>query len=338
MAKKKVKKRAAKKKAKQPAKPKGPTSVLDIIDEKYGRGALRPMGFGSGYTTISTGSIGIDRATGIGGLPRGRIVELYGVESSGKTTLCLHVVADAQRQGLRAAYVDVENALDPVYAAAIGVNVDQLLVSQPEYGEQALGIVDELTRSGEFGVVVVDSVAALTPKIELNGDMEDTQVALQARMMSKAMRKMCRNAARTNTLVVFINQVRSTIGNFRGPTRTTTGGSALRFYASLRLEIGRRSVVKQGEEIVGVRSNAKVAKNKCAKPFQEAEFEITFGTGIDLAAEVLDMAFGARLIDRSGTHYSFKGQQIGHGRTKAVEWLRAHPSVMASLAKKVSGG
>jgi len=313
------------------------TSALDAIQAKYGGEAARRLGSASDFKhdVISTGSMGLDDAIGVGGLPRGRIVEVYGPESSGKTTLCLHVIAEAQRLGLPAAFVDAEHALDPVYAEAIGVNTDDLLISQPDYGEMALGVVDMVVRTGGFGVVVVDSVAALTPKAELDGEIEDQSMALQARMMSKVMRRLTAATSKNGTLVLFINQTRSKVGKFFGSPTTTSGGNALKFYSSVRLEVRRISAVKSGEQTVAMKTKVKVVKNKVARPFQEAEFDIAFGVGIDQAAEVIDAAVIAGVMDKKGSFYAYKGENVAQGRANAITYLREHPKIMEAIRRKV---
>ena len=280
---------------------------------------------------VSTGSLGLDLALGIGGLPRGRVVEIYGPESSGKTTLTLQVVASVQRLGGTAAFVDAEHALDPSYAEKLGVNVDDLLVSQPDTGEQALEIVDMLVRSNAVDVVVIDSVAALTPKAEIEGDMGDTHVGLQARLMSQALRKLTGNIKRSNCLVIFINQIRLKIGVMFGSPETTTGGNALKFYASVRLDIRRIGSVKRGDEVVGNETRVKVVKNKMAPPFRQAEFEIMFGEGTSREGEIIELGVNCGLIDKSGAWYSYKGDRIGQGKENVRQYLREHKAMAQEI-------
>jgi recombination protein RecA len=280
---------------------------------------------------VSTGSLSLDIALGIGGLPKGRVVEIYGPESSGKTTLTLHVVAEMQKAGGTAAFVDAEHALDPVYAEKLGVNVDELLVSQPDTGEQALEITDMLVRSGAVDVVVVDSVAALTPKAEIEGDMGDSHVGLQARLMSQALRKLTGNIKRSNTLVIFINQIRMKIGVMFGSPETTTGGNALKFYSSVRLDIRRTGAIKQGDEVVGNDTKVKVVKNKVAPPFKMAFFEILYGEGISREGELIELGVENKLIDKAGAWYSYKGDRIGQGKEKVRQFLKDNPDIAADI-------
>jgi recombination protein RecA len=305
--------------------------AIETIVQRFGKGALMTLGGETGeaptYDAISTGSLNLDRALGIGGVPRGRIIEIYGPESSGKTTLTLHLVAEAQRRGMVCAFIDAEHALDIRYAAALGVELEDVLVSQPDCGEQALEIVDTLARTGAVGVIVVDSVAALIPRAELDGDMGDAHLGLQARLMSQAMRKIAGVAHQTNTTIIFINQLRHKIGVTFGSPETTTGGNALKYFASVRLDIRRIQTVKEGEEAVASRTRVKVAKNKCAPPFQSAEFEIAFGRGIDRDSEVLDWALEAGVVQKSGSWFSRGDERLGQGRGAALEWLRVHPEV-----------
>lgn len=300
--------------------------TITTICERFGKGALMALGGDAGelprFDAVPTGSLGLDEALGIGGLPLGRIVEIYGPESSGKTTLTLHLIAEAQRRGLVCAFIDAEHALDVQYAKALGVELDELLISQPDHGEQALDIVDSLARTGAVGLIVIDSVAALIPKAELEGDMGDHHVGLHARLMSQAMRKLSGVAAQTNTLMVFINQLRHKIGVTFGSPEVTTGGNALKYYASVRLDIRRIATLKDGEKPIGSRTRVKVVKNKCAPPFARAEFEIGFGQGIDRAAEILDRALELELIEKSGSWFSCGEQRIGQGRNAALAWLR----------------
>ena len=309
--------------------------TMDTIVTRFGKGAIMMLGGEAGdepaMESISTGSLNLDRALGIGGIPRGRITEIYGPESSGKTTLTLHVIAEAQRQGLVCAFVDAEHALDVHYARNLGVQVEKLLISQPDFGEQALDIVDVLARSGSIGLIVVDSVAALTPRAELDGDMGDQHVGLQARLMSQAMRKVTGITKTTNTAVVFINQLRHKIGVMFGSPETTTGGNALKYYASCRLDIRRIATIKENERAVASRTRVKVVKNKCAPPFAQAEFEIAFGRGIDREAEILDDALARGTIVKAGSWFSHQDTRIGQGRAAALEWLRTNPEARQNL-------
>jgi recombination protein RecA len=309
-------------------------AALGQIERQFGKGAVMRMGDASAVRdvdVISTGSLALDIALGIGGLPKGRVVEIFGPESSGKTTLTLQVIAECQRGGGTAAFVDAEHALDPGYAQKLGVNVDDLLVSQPDTGEQALEIADMLVRSGAVDVVVIDSVAALTPKAEIEGEMGDTHVGLQARLMSQALRKLTANIKRSNTLVIFINQIRMKIGVMFGNPETTTGGNALKFYASVRLDIRRTGAIKKGDEVVGNETRVKVVKNKMAPPFREANFEILYGEGISRLGEVIDMGVTAGLIDKSGAWYSCKGERIGQGKDNAKNFLRENPQMAGEI-------
>ena len=299
-------------------------AAIAQIERQCGKGSIMRMSSSDAVQVvpvISTGSLGIDMALGIGGLPRGRVVEIFGPESSGKTTLALHVVAESQKLGGIAAFVDAEHAMDPTYARQLGVDVDQLLISQPDTGEQALEIVDMLVRSGAVDLVIVDSVAALTPKAEIEGDMGDSHVGLQARLMSQALRKLTGSISRSNAIVLFINQIRMKIGVMFGNPETTTGGNALKFYASIRLDIRRIGAVKDKEEIVGNRTKVKIVKNKMAPPFRSAEFDIDYGSGISLAGEVLDMAVEEQLVEKSGAWYAKDGERIGQGRENAKKFL-----------------
>ena len=299
-------------------------AALAQIEKQFGKGSIMKMGEGlatDDLQTVSTGSLGLDIALGIGGLPRGRVVEIYGPESSGKTTLCLHVVAEIQKAGGVAAYIDAENALDPSYAGKLGVNVADLLISQPDTGEQGLEIADMLVRSGGVDLIVIDSVAALVPRAEIEGEMGDQLPGLQARLMSQALRKLTASIKRTNTLVIFINQIRMKIGVMFGNPETTTGGNALKFYASVRLDVRRVGQIKVGEEAVGVRTKTKVIKNKVAPPFREAEFDMRWGSGIDQAGELLDQGLSLGVVEKSGSYLSFDGEHLGHGREKARDAL-----------------
>ncbi len=318
------------------------TRALDLavsqIEKQFGKGAIMKLGeeaIVQDIPVISTGSLTLDLALGIGGLPRGRIVEIYGPESSGKTTLALQVVAQAQKIGGPCAYIDAEHALDVGYAQKLGVKVDELLVSQPDNGEQALEITDTLVRSSAVDVIVIDSVAALTPRAEIEGEMGEPQMGLQARLMSQALRKLVGAISRSRTLVIFINQVRMKIGVMFGNPETTTGGNALKFYASVRLDIRRTGAVKQGEEIVGNRTKVKVVKNKVAPPFKEAEFDVLYGSGVSKEGELVDIGSENGIIDKSGAWYSFSGDRIGQGRENAKEYLREHPEIAHAVEGKI---
>ena len=309
-------------------------SALSQIERQFGKGAVMRMGDASAVRdvgSISTGSLGLDVALGVGGLPRGRVVEIYGPESSGKTTLTLEVVAQAQRQGGTAAFIDAEHALDPQYAEKIGVDVDELLVSQPDTGEQALEIADMIVRSGAVDVVVIDSVAALTPRAELEGEMGDSHVGLHARLMSQALRKLTANIKRSNTLVIFINQIRMKIGVMFGSPETTTGGNALKFYASMRLDIRRIGSIKKADEVIGNETRVKVVKNKLAPPFKKVEFDILYGEGISRHGELIDLGVKHGLVDKAGAWYSYRGDRIGQGRDNVRKFLKEHEDVAASL-------
>ena len=312
-------------------------SALDQIERQFGKGSMMRLGDRQHVSVpaISTGSLGLDVALGVGGLPRGRIVEIYGPEASGKTTLTLEVVAQAQRAGGTCAFIDAEHALDPAYANAIGVNTDDLLISQPDTGEQALEICDMIVRSGAVDVVVIDSVAALTPKAEIEGEMGDAHVGLQARLMSQALRKMTANIKNSNTLVVFINQIRMKIGVMYGSPETTTGGNALKFYASVRLDIRRMSMIKQGDEILGNETRVKVVKNKVAPPFRQAEFQILYGKGIFRVGEVIDLGVREGIVERSGAWFSYKQDKIGQGKMNAANYLLEQPELLAELESAV---
>lgn len=308
-------------------------AAISQIERQYGKGSImrmsdRPV---QDVPVVSTGSIGVDIALGIGGLPKGRIIEVYGPESSGKTTLALHVAAETQRQGGTAAFIDAEHALDPVYARKLGVDIDQLLISQPDTGEQALEIVDMLVRSGAVDLVVIDSVAALTPKAELEGDMGDSHMGLQARLMSQALRKLTGTISRSNAMVLFINQIRQKIGVMFGNPETTTGGNALKFYASVRLDIRRIGAVKDKEDVIGNRCKVKVVKNKMAPPFRVVELDIIYGEGISLVGEVLDMAVSEKMVEKSGAWYSHKGERIGQGRENVKRYFLDNPKALQEL-------
>ncbi|PCI07007.1 MAG: recombinase RecA [Gammaproteobacteria bacterium] len=311
-------------------------AALSQIERQFGKGSVMRMGDNGAIPnieTVSTGSINLDIALGIGGLPKGRVVEIYGPESSGKTTLTLHVIAEMQKTGGTAAFIDAEHALDPLYAAKLGVNIDDLLVSQPDTGEQALEITDMLVRSGAVDIVVIDSVAALTPKAEIEGEMGDSHMGLQARLMSQALRKLTGNIKRSNTLVVFINQIRMKIGVMFGSPETTTGGNALKFYASVRLDIRRIGAIKKGDEIVGNETKVKVVKNKVAPPFKLAFFEILYGEGISREGELIDLGVEHNLIEKAGAWYSYNGDKIGQGKEKVRVFLKENPDIAATIEK-----
>jgi recombination protein RecA len=313
-------------------------AALTQIERQFGKGSVMRLGDGSvarDIEVVSTGSLTLDIALGIGGLPRGRIVEIYGPESSGKTTLTLQVIAACQRQGGTAAFIDAEHALDPAYAKRLGVNVEELLVSQPDTGEQALEIADMLVRSSAVDVVIIDSVAALTPKAEIEGEMGDSHMGLQARLMSQALRKLTANIKRSNTLVVFINQIRMKIGVMFGNPETTTGGNALKFYASIRLDIRRVGSVKNGDEIVGSETRVKVVKNKVAPPFKQAEFDILYNEGISREGEIIELGVLHNLVDKAGAWFSYKGQRIGQGKDNVRIFLREHPEMAQEIEAKI---
>ncbi|HWT29363.1 MAG TPA: recombinase RecA [Methylophilaceae bacterium] len=319
-------------------KSKALAAALSQIEKQFGKGSIMRMGdtdVAGDIQAVSTGSLGLDIALGIGGLPRGRIVEIYGPESSGKTTLTLSVIAQMQKLGGVAAFIDAEHALDPQYAQKLGVNVSELLISQPDTGEQALEIADMLVRSGSVDIVVVDSVAALTPKAEIEGEMGDSHMGLQARLMSQALRKLTANIKRTNTLVIFINQIRMKIGVMFGNPETTTGGNALKFYASVRLDIRRTGAIKKGDEVIGSETRVKVVKNKVAPPFKQAEFDILYGEGISREGEILEMGSNLKLVEKAGAWYSYKGEKIGQGKDNAREYLKEHPEVADEIDAKI---
>jgi recombination protein RecA len=314
------------------------SAALGQIEKQFGKGSVMRLGDAIATRDIDvvpTGSLGLDIALGIGGLPRGRVVEIYGPESSGKTTLTLQVVAEIQKQGGTAAFVDAEHALDPIYAGKVGVNVDDLLISQPDTGEQALEITDMLVRSGAVDAIVIDSVAALTPKAEIEGEMGDSHVGLQARLMSQALRKLTGNIKRSNCLVIFINQIRMKIGVMFGNPETTTGGNALKFYASVRLDIRRIGAIKKGEEVIGSETRVKVVKNKVAPPFRTAEFEILYGEGISREGEIVDLGVKQNIIEKSGAWYSFKGDRIGQGKENARDFLIKNPDIATGIEKDI---
>jgi recombination protein RecA len=311
--------------------------ALSQIDKQFGAGAVMKMG-DKGVVpidSISTGALALDLALGIGGLPRGRVVEIFGPESSGKSTLATHVVAEAQRNGGICAYIDAEHAMDPIYAAAIGVDVDELLISQPDTGEQALEIADMLVRSGAIDVVVIDSVAALTPRAEIEGEMGDTHVGLQARLMSQALRKLTGNLSKTNTVCVFINQLREKIGVMFGSPETTPGGRALKFYSSVRLDIRRIESIKDGVEVVGNRTRVKVVKNKVAAPFRQCEFDIMYGKGISREGSLLDVGVELGIVKKSGAWFTYEGEQLGQGRENAKQFLHDNPEIMVEISERV---
>ena len=319
-------------------KSKALAAALSQIEKQFGKGSIMRMGdhdVAGDIQAVSTGSLGLDLALGIGGLPRGRVVEIYGPESSGKTTLTLQVIAEMQKLGGVAAFIDAEHALDPQYAAKLGVNVPDLLISQPDTGEQALEIADMLVRSGSVDVVVVDSVAALTPKAEIEGEMGDSHMGLQARLMSQALRKLTANIKRTNTLVIFINQIRMKIGVMFGNPETTTGGNALKFYASVRMDIRRTGSIKKGDEVIGSETRVKVVKNKVAPPFRQAEFDILYGEGISREGEIIEIGVNMKLVEKSGAWYAYKGDKIGQGKDNAREYLKEHPEVAQEIEAKI---
>jgi recombination protein RecA len=319
-------------------KSKALSAALAQIEKQFGKGSIMKMGeaqIANDLSVVSTGSLGLDIALGVGGLPRGRVVEIYGPESSGKTTLCLQVVAQVQKAGGVAAYIDAENALDPVYAGKLGVTVGDLLISQPDTGEQALEIADMLVRSGGVDIIVIDSVAALVPKAEIEGEMGDQLPGLQARLMSQALRKLAGNIKRAGTLVIFINQIRMKIGVMFGNPETTTGGNALKFYASVRLDIRRIGAIKKGEEVVGNETRVKVVKNKVAPPFREALFDILYGEGISREGEIIELGVLHKIVEKSGAWYAYKGEKIGQGKDNAREFLREHPEIAAEIEAKV---
>jgi recombination protein RecA len=323
--------------SRDPNKDRALAAALAQIERQFGKGSMMRLGDREqvNVPAISTGSLGLDVALGVGGLPRGRVVEIYGPESSGKTTLTLQVIAEAQRAGGTCAFIDAEHALDPVYAQSLGVNTDDLLVSQPDTGEQALEICDMVVRSGAVDVVVIDSVAALTPKAEIEGEMGDTHVGLQARLMSQALRKMTANIKNSNTLVVFINQIRMKIGVMFGSPETTTGGNALKFYSSVRLDIRRIGAVKEGDEVIGNETRVKVVKNKVAPPFRQTEFQILYGQGINRMGEILDLGVQQGLVEKSGAWYSYNGDRIGQGRKNSAEFLTANPEITQEIEAEI---
>ena len=319
-------------------KAKALAAALSQIEKQFGKGSIMRLGAGEvveAIEVVSTGSLGLDIALGVGGLPRGRVVEIYGPESSGKTTLTLQVVAQMQKLGGTAAFIDAEHALDTGYAQKLGVNLQELLISQPDTGEQALEIVDALVRSGSVDLVIIDSVAALTPKAELEGEMGDSLPGLQARLMSQALRKLTGTVKKTNTMVVFINQIRMKIGVMFGNPETTTGGNALKFYSSVRLDIRRTGSIKRGEEVIGSETKVKVVKNKVAPPFKTAEFDILYGEGTSREGEIIDLGVEAKIVDKSGAWYAYQGEKIGQGKDNAREFLRENPDIALEIENKV---
>ena len=312
-------------------------AALGQIERQFGKGSIMRLGDNQAMDieSVSTGSLTLEIALGIGGLPFGRVVEIYGPESSGKTTLTLQVIAEAQKKGKTCAFVDAEHALDPIYAEKLGVNVDELLVSQPDTGEQALEICDMLVRSGAVDVVVVDSVAALTPRAEIEGEMGDSHVGLQARLMSQALRKLTANIKKSNSMCIFINQIRMKIGVMFGNPETTTGGNALKFYSSVRLDIRRTGAVKEGDEVVGNETRVKVVKNKVAPPFKQAEFQIMYGAGISKEGELIDLGVKQKIIDKAGAWYSYKGDKIGQGKANAMKFMLDNPAVAADIEQQI---
>jgi recombination protein RecA len=319
-------------------KAKALAAALSQIEKQFGKGSIMKMGEGSvanDIIPVSTGSLGLDIALGIGGLPRGRIVEIYGPESSGKTTLTLQVIAEMQKTGGTAAFIDAEHALDPTYAQKLGVNINDLLISQPDNGEQALEIADMLVRSGSVDIVVVDSVAALTPRAEIEGEMGDSHMGLQARLMSQALRKLTANIKRSNTLVIFINQIRMKIGVMFGNPETTTGGNALKFYASVRIDIRRTGSIKSGEEVIGSETRVKVVKNKVAPPFKTADFDILYGEGISREGEIIELGVIHKIVDKSGSWYAYKGEKIGQGKDNTRKFLKDNPEMAQEIEAKI---
>jgi recombination protein RecA len=319
-------------------KQKALSAALMQIERQFGKGSIMRLGdegVAKDIMAISTGSLGLDMALGVGGLPRGRVVEIYGPESSGKTTLTLQTIAACQRMGGTAAFVDAEHALDPIYAGKLGVNVEELLVSQPDTGEQGLEITDMLVRSGAVDMVVVDSVAALTPKAEIEGDMGDSHMGLQARLMSQALRKLTANIKKSNTLVIFINQIRMKIGVMFGNPETTTGGNALKFYASVRLDIRRTGSIKKGDEILGSETRVKVVKNKLAPPFRQADFDILYGEGISREGEIIEWGVKANVVEKSGAWYSYNGQRVGQGKDNVRQYLKENPAIAQEIEQKI---
>lgn len=319
-------------------KSKALAAALGQIEKQFGKGSIMRLGdddIGRDIDVVSTGSLGLDIALGVGGLPRGRVIEIYGPESSGKTTLTLQVIAEMQKLGGTAAFIDAEHALDPQYAQKLGVNVTELLISQPDNGEQALEIVDMLVRSAAVDIVIVDSVAALTPKAEIEGEMGDAQMGLHARLMSQALRKLTANIKRSNTTVIFINQIRMKIGVMFGSPETTTGGNALKFYASVRLDIRRTGAIKKGDEVIGSETRVKVVKNKVAPPFKQAEFDILYGEGISREGEIVELGVLHKFVEKAGAWYAYNGEKIGQGKDNAREYLKEHPAIAAEIENKI---
>jgi len=312
-------------------------TALSQIEKSFGKGAIMKLGDNQmeAVEATSTGSLGLDMALGVGGIPRGRVIEIFGPESSGKTTLTLHIVAEAQKKGGTCAFIDAEHALDPIYAGKLGVNIDDLLISQPDTGEQALEIADTLVRSGAIDIVVIDSVAALVPKAELDGEMGDSHMGLQARLMSQALRKLTGSISRTNCTVIFINQIRMKIGVMFGNPETTTGGNALKFYASVRLDIRRIGAIKEKDEVVGNLTRVKVVKNKVAPPFRQVEFDIMYGQGISKTGELVDLGVKANIVEKSGSWFSYNSQRIGQGKENAKQFLAENPKIAAEIEKKI---
>ncbi len=337
MAKPTAKKAAVSVAATEEAKQKALETALSQIEKDFGKGSIMRLGENTAMnvTAVSTGSLTLDLALGIGGLPKGRVVEIYGPESSGKTTLALHCVAEVQKKGGIAAYIDVENALDPIYAAALGININELLVSQPDSAEQALEITEALVRSGAVDIVVVDSVAALVPQAEVDAEMGSTQVAVQARLMSQALRKLTGAISKTNCIVIFINQLRMKVGVVYGNPETTPGGSALKYYASVRIDVRRTETLKTGTDSYGNRTRVKVVKNKVAPPFKTAEFDILYGKGISKVGEIIDLGVNLGFIEKSGAWFSYNGERIGQGKDKTRQYLEEHPEIMAEIEEKI---
>ena len=321
-----------------PSKGKAVDLAVSQIEKQYGKGAIMKMGeegMPGAMPVISTGSLALDLALGVGGLPKGRVVEIYGPEASGKTTLALHVVAEAQKKGGIAAFIDAEHALDIHYAKKLGVKVDDLLLSQPDTGEQALEITEILVRSGGVDVIVIDSVAALVPKAEIEGEMGDAHMGLQARLMSQALRKLTATISKSNTIVIFVNQIRMKIGIMFGNPETTTGGNALKFYASIRLDVRRIAQIKQGQDVIGSRTKVRVVKNKVSPPFKEVEFDLIHGEGISREGDVLDLAVDKNIVDKSGTWYTYQGQRIGQGRENSKQFLKENPKILETMEKEI---
>ncbi len=321
-----------------PSKSKAVDLAVSQIEKQYGKGAIMKMGeevIPGEMPVISTGSLSLDLALGVGGLPKGRVVEIYGPEASGKTTLALHVVAEAQKKGGIAAFIDAEHALDIHYAKKLGVKVDDLLLSQPDTGEQALEITEILVRSGAVDVIVIDSVAALVPKAEIEGEMGDAHMGLQARLMSQALRKLTATISKSNTIVIFVNQIRMKIGIMFGNPETTTGGNALKFYASIRMDVRRIASIKQGQDVIGSRTKVRVVKNKVSPPFKEVEFDLIHGEGISREGDVLDLAVDKNIVDKSGTWYTYQGQRIGQGRENSKQFLKENPKILETMEKEI---